>query len=235
MKSAYISVQSHIFPNIYEDGWKFIALCAVITLITALLWFPLGCISFIFTVLCFYNFRDIQRITPILSSAVIAPTDGYIVAITREKGPDAIGLQNKNFTRISIYSGLFDAHVNRIPIKGKINKIFYDAGKKYTGSLDKNNMGNERLLFSLRNGEGFDFALQLSAVFCNKRIVSKIVSGDEFKAGNKFGFIRFGGYTDIYLPDKVSPLVCVGQKMIAGETVMADTASDAPRMEGEIR
>lgn len=235
MKSVNISVQHHIFPNIYEDGWKFIALCAVITLVTALIWFPLGCISFVFTVLCFYNFRDKDRITPILSSAVIAPADGHIVSITREKGPDALGLQNKNFTRISIYSNLFDAHVNRIPIKGKINKIFYDAGKKYTGSLDKNNMGNERLIFSLRSGEGFDFVLQMSAVFCNKRIITKIASGNEFKAGNRFGFIRFGGYTDIYLPDKIEPLVCVGQKMIAGETIIADIASDAPRMEGEIR
>ena len=101
--------------------------------------------------------------------------------------------------------------------------------------MDKNNIGNERLIFSLRSGDGFDFILQMSAVFCNKRIITKIASGNEFKAGNRFGFIRFGGYTDIYLPDKIEPLVCVGQKMIAGETIIADIASDAPRMEGEIR
>ena len=91
------------------------------------------------------------------------------------------------------------------------------------------------MLFSLRGSESVDFVLQQTAVLCNKRIITKIKTGDEFKAGNKFGFIRFGGYTDLFLPDKVQPLVCVGQKIIAGETIMADINSDAPRMEGEVR
>ena len=235
MKSVNTSLHHYIFPDINEDGWKFIAFFAIISLIFALIWFPLGCTFFILAVWCFYNFRDPDRITPVLSSAVIAPTDGVVVSITKEKGPDALGLQNKNFTRISIYSSLFDAHVCRIPIKGKINKIFYDAGKGSTGNFDKNDIGNERMVFSLRNSENLDFVLQQTTVFCSKRVVANIKSGEEYNSGTRFGIIRFGGYFDIFLPDKVQPLICIGQKMVAGETIMADTSSDAPRMEGEIR
>ena len=235
MKSVDFSIQHRIFPNIYDDGWKFIVCVVVISLVLAMIWLPLGTIAFVFTLLCFYNFRDPDRVTTILSSAVVAPADGYVVAISKEKGPDAFGLQNKNFTRITIYSSIFDAHVNRIPIKGKINKIFYSAGKVFTGNLDKSCIGNEKMMFSLKNSEGLDFVLQQSAVFCNKRIITNIKSGDEFLAGNRFGFIRFGGYTDILLPDKVQPIVCLGQYMIAGETIIADIVSDAPRLEGEIR
>ena len=235
MKSVDISLHHNIFPYIHEDGWKFIAAFAFLSLISALIWFPLGCAFFVLTVWCFYNFRDPDRITPVLSSVVVAPADGVIVSITKEKGPDALGLQNKNFTKVSVFSSLFDAHVNRIPIKGKINKIFYDAGKSSTGNLNKNDIGNERLVFSLRNSENLDFVIQQTVVFCSKRIATNIKSGDEYKTGNRFGIVRFGGYTDIYLPDKVQPIVCVGQKTIAGETIMADINSDAPRMEGEIR
>lgn len=235
MKSVDTSFQHYFFPNINEDGWKFISTMAAISLVLALLWLPLGCISFLVTIGCFYSFRDPVRVTPVLSGAVIAPADGYVVAISKEKGPDALGLQNKKFTKVSIFNSPFDVHINRIPIKSKVNKTFYDNGKNFTGSVDKNDLGNERFLFSLKQSEGFEFALQQTAVFCNRRIKNNLKKGDEFAAGQRFGFIRFGGYTDIYLPEKVEPQVCIGQKMIAGETIMADVKSDAPRIEGEIR
>ena len=235
MKPAKNSLHNHIFPNINEDGWKFVSVAALVSIVFALIWFPLGCLSFVLTIFCFYCFRDAPRVTPILSGAVIAPADGYIISINKEKGPDALGLQNKNFTRISIYSSLFDQHISRIPIKSKVYKTFYDAGKKFTGNFNKEDMGNERMLICLRHSEGSEIALQQTAVLCNNRIKHKVKYAQEFNAGERFGFIRFGGYTDIFLPEKTEPQVCVGQRMIAGETIMADIKSDAPRIEGEIR
>lgn len=235
MKPAKNSLHTFIFPNINEDGWKFVSAVAVISVIFALIWFPLGCLSFVLTIGCFYCFRDAPRVTPVLSGAVVAPADGCIVSINKERGPDALGLQNKNFTRISIYSSMFDQHINRIPIKSKVYKTFYDAGKSFTGNFKKDNMGNERMLICLRHSEGKEIVLQQTAVFCNKRIKDKVKYAQEFNAGERFGFMRFGGYTDIFLPEKTEPQVCVGQTMIAGETIMADIKSDAPRIEGEIR
>ena len=235
MKSVNTSLQHHLFPNINEDGWKFISILAIITIITAMLWIPLGCISLIITIWCFYSFRDPIRVIPLLSSAIVAPADGYIVSITKEKGPDSLGLQRKNFTKISILSSIFDSNINRMPIKGKINKTFYDKGKSFSGSFNKKDINNERNLMVLKHGDGVDLVIEQTATFCNKRIINKAKNGDEFITGQRFGFIRFGGYTDIFLPEKIEPQVCVGQKMIAGETVLADINSDSPRIEGEIR
>ena len=235
MKSVDTSLHQYFFPNINEDGWKFISIMAAISVILTLIWLPLGIISFLLTIWCFYCFRDPNRVTPVLSGAVIAPADGFVVSINKEKGPDALGLQNKNFTRLCIYVSVFDAPIQRIPIKSTVRKIFYDGGKNFSGSFEKNNLGNETMLFSLRHSEGLDFAMKQTATFCSKRIVDKIKVGDEFNAGQKFGFIRFGGYVDLFLPEKVEPQICVGQTMIAGETIIADIKSDAPRIEGEIR
>ena len=235
MKSVDISLHHRLFPNINEDGWKFVSLLAVVSVALTMLWAPLGCISFIATIWCFYCFRDPIRVTPVLSDTVIAPADGVIVSITREKGPDALGLGNKNYTRICIYTGVFDVQINRIPIKGKVTKTYYDAGKPFTGNFDKNNLYNERSMFILRTAGNIDFAVRQTAVFCSRRIINKYKSNDEFLSGQRFGFMRGGGYVDLFIPDKTEPLVCVGQTMIAGETVVADIKSDAPRIEGEIR
>lgn len=235
MKSVDTSLRHYLFPNINEDGWKFVSIMAVISVILLLTWLPLGYVSFFLTIWCFYCFRDPVRITPILSGAVIAPADGTIVSINKEKGPDSLGLQNKNWTRVCIYTGFFDAPINRIPIKSTVRKTFYDCGKNFSGSNDRNNIGNETFLFLLKHSEGAEFVIKQTATFCSKRVVSKVKKGDEFNAGQKFGFIRFGGFVDIYLPDKVEPQVCVGQRTIAGETIIADIKSDAPRIEGEIR
>lgn len=234
MKAVDISLRRYLFPNINEDGWKFISILALVSIVLTIVWMPLGCASFLITVLSFYCFRDPVRITPILSDVVVAPADGLIVSINREKGPDVLGLGNKIFTRVCIFSGLFDSHINRLPIKGRISKTFYDAGKKFSGFLNKNALGNEKMLLAWRK-ENYDFALQQTALICNHRVINKVKIGDELQTGERCGFIRYGGYIDLFLPDKVEPQVCVGQQMIAGETVIANIKSDAPRIEGEIR
>lgn len=235
MKSVDTSLQHYLFPNINYDGWKFICASVLCTLIAALLWWPLVYVFSALTILCFYAFRDPDRITPIRSGAIIAPADGIVISISKEKGLDSLGLQNKNFTKICLYSSIFDVNVCRMPISARISKIFYDKGKSFSGKTNKNALTNERLAIALRQNDGFDLILQQTAVICNHRIISKIKNGDELSAGQRLGFIRFGGYTELFLPDKTEPQVCLGQKLIAGETIVADLKSDAPRLEGEIR
>ncbi len=235
MKSVNTSLRHYFFPNINEDGWKFISFFAFFSLIMAIIWFPLGCFSFLITIWCFYSFRDPIRVTPVLSSAVLAPADGYIIAINKEKGPDALGLSKRNFTKLCVYISPFDVNINRVPIKSTISKTFYDSGKKFSGSKEKNDIRNEKMLISFKHSSGLEFVLQQTSLFCSKRIVDNIKKGDELAAGQRFGFIRFGSYVDIYLPEKIEPQVCVGQYLIGGETIIADIKSDAPRIEGEIR
>lgn len=234
MKSVDVSIHHYIFPNINEDGWKFISLAAVLALVAALIWFPLGCVFFVLALWCFYSFRDVNRVTPVLSGAVIAPADGYVVAISREKGPSVFGLDRKNFTKICVYSGFFDAHISRIPVKSTVSAVFYDSGR-FTGNRSKNDIRNERLLIALKHSGNTEFVIQQTATFCGGRLRKKIKKGDELLAGQRFGWTRFCAYTEIFLPDKTEPQVCVGQYLIGGETVIADVKSDAPRLEGEIR
>ncbi len=235
MKAVDTSLRQYFFPNINEDGWKFVSIMAFFSIILALIWLPLGVISFLLTIWCFYCFRDPLRVTPVLSGAVIAPADGLVLSINKEKGPDSLGLQNKNFTRVCIFTGVFDSPIERIPIKSTVRKVFYDCGKNFSGSHNKNDIGNETMSFALKHSEGYDFAIRQTATFCSHRIINKLKVGEEYNAGQKLGFIRFGGYVDLFLPEKVEPQICIGQKMIAGETIVADIKSDAPRIEGEIR
>lgn len=235
MKTVDTSLRHYLLPNINDNGWKYISIMTVFAIFTALIWFPLGVVFFALSVWCFYAFRDPDRVTPIISDALIAPADGVITSITKEKGPDCLGFANKTFVKISIFSGICDANIYRCPIKSKIAKVFYDCGKNFSLSLNKDDIGNERLSFSLKTSNGYEFIIQQTSTLCSKRLKAGFKQGQEFLAGQRIGYSVFGAYTDIFLPEKVSPIVCVGQKMIAGETIMADLHSDAPRIEGEIR
>lgn len=234
MKSVNTTVYKYLFCDIDEDGWKFISIMAVFTVLAALLWFPLGGLFFVLDIWCYYSFRDPHRIVPVLSGAVIAPIDGIVVSINKEKGPDCVGMQNKNFNKIRIYSNPFNVHICRMPIKAKVSRMFYDSGKTFSGTFNVDNICNERLVSVFRHSDGYDFVLQQTTVFCSKRIVSKLKNNGEYRAGERIGLLRMGGYIDIFIPEKISPRVCVGQIMISGETMMADIKSDAPRLEGEI-
>lgn len=235
MKPIDTSVKNIIFPNINEDGWKFISILAIVTLILLIIYVPLGCAAILITIGCFYAFRDPNRITPNLSNVMVAPADGKIVSICKEKGPDVFGLNNKTFTKISIYSSVFDVCISRIPAKSKVLNRYYDDEVKFSHSLDKNNIGNERMLALFKTANNREFVLQQTTVFCAYRIKNCFKKGDEFLSGQRFGLMRFGGYTDLYLPEKAAITVCEGQTLVGGETIVADFNSDAPRIDGEIR
>jgi phosphatidylserine decarboxylase len=235
MKNIDISLQRYIFPNINNDGWKFISIFAGVTALLAIIWLPLGIMGLILTVWCYYFFRDPDRITPQIKDVVVSPADGVVQMITRVTGPAELGLNTKTFNRVSIFMSVFNVHVNRAPASGKITKTQYIKGKFFNATLDKASKDNERQLLAMKTESGKDLAFVQIAGLIARRIVCRAQEGQTFEAGERFGHIRFGSRLDVYLPTDVEPQVCVGQTMVAGETVLANLHSTAERVEGAVK
>lgn len=236
MKNTNISLQKYIFPNINQDGWKFVSIFALGTAFLALLWEPLGFIGLVLTVWCYYFFRDPDRVTPNIKDVVVSPADGVVQMITRVSGPKELGLNTKTYNRISVFMSVFNVHVNRAPATGKILKTQYIKGKFFNATLDKASVDNERQLLSMQTASGKTIAFVQIAGLVARRIVCQAKEGNEYQAGQRFGWIRFGSRLDVYLPTDVEPIVCVGQTMVAGETILANlTASKQERVQGEVR
>ncbi len=236
MKEAPISLQKYIFPNINQDGWKFVSIFALVTAVLGVLWMPLGLIGLVLTIWCYYFFRDPDRVTPQIKDVVVSPADGVVQMITRVTGPQELGMNNKTYNRISIFMSVFNVHVNRAPATGEIVKTQYIKGKFFNASLDKASKDNERQLLSMKTASGKTIAFVQIAGLVARRIVCLAKEGDKYEAGERFGWIRFGSRLDVYLPTDVEPLVCVGQTMIAGETVLANlSAQTNERPQGVIK
>ena len=236
MKNIDISLVKYIFPNINQDGWKFVSIFAVVTALLGLLWAPLGVVGIVLTVWCYYFFRDPDRVTPDIKDVVVSPADGVVQMITRVTGPEELGLNNKTYNRISIFMSVFNVHVNRAPATGEILKTTYVKGKFFNATLDKASKDNERQLLSMKTSSGKTIAFVQIAGLVARRIICLAKEGDKFDAGQRFGWIRFGSRLDVYLPTDVEPLVCVGQTMIAGETILANLSADKQeRPQGVVR
>lgn len=235
MKKIDMSLQRYIFPNINNEGWRFISIFAAITALLAIIWLPLGVIGLVLTIWCYYFFRDPDRVTPQIKDVVVSPADGVVQMITRVTGPEELGLNNKTFNRISIFMSVFNVHVNRAPATGKILRLAYIKGKFFNATLDKASKDNERQLLAMRTECGKEIAFVQIAGLIARRIVCFAKEGQTYQAGERFGLIRFGSRLDVYLPTDIEPQVCVGQTMVAGETVLANLKSDAPRVEGDIK
>lgn len=200
-------------------------------------WFLIGAIL---TAWCAYFFRDPRRVTPSRDGLIVSPADGLVIAV-HEVVPDSdLGLGDEHMTRISIFLNVFDVHVNRIPTDGIIKSRNYRPGKFVNASLDKASRDNERLSLALQmTGEhpykdkllGF---VQIAGLIA-RRIVCEAQVGSSYKAGERYGIIRFGSRADIYMPAGMQPLVIVGQRTIAGETVLADACSSEKMRQGDIR
>ena len=233
MKNEPISLQKYIFPNINQDGWKFVSIFALITALLGLLWTPLGLIGVVLTVWCYYFFIFFERITPKIKDVVVSPADGVVQMITRVTGPQELSMNTKTYNRISIFMSVFNVHVNRAPATGEIVKTNYIKGKFFNASLDKASKDNERQLIAMKTSSNKTIAFVQIAGLVARRIVCLAKEGDKYEAGDRFGWIRFGSRLDVYLPTDVEPLVCVGQTMIAGETILANlTAEKQERPEG---
>ncbi len=235
MKTIDISWRRYILPNIHNEGWKFVGIFAAITALLAMLWQPLGWIGLVLTVWCFYFFRDPERCTPQIENVVVSPADGTVQMIAKVKAPEELGLGDQKFTRVSIFMSVFNVHVNRAPAEGKIIKSVYVPGKFFNATLDKASKDNERQLLAMKTKCGKEIAFVQIAGLVARRIMCEAMEGQEYKAGERFGLIRFGSRLDVYLPEGVEPQVCLGQTMVAGESIIANLMSDAPEVKGVMR
>lgn len=235
MKNADLSWRRYILPNINKEGWKFFGIFAGITALLAMVWEPLGVIGLVCTVWCYYFFRDPERVTPEIEDVVVSPADGIVQMITKVKAPEELDMGDEEFTRVSVFMSVFNVHVNRAPAEGTIGKAVYVPGKFLNASLDKASKDNERQLLTIKTAGGREIVVVQIAGLIARRILCFAKTGDKYKAGERFGLIRFGSRLDVYLPAGVEPLVCVGQTMVAGETVMANLSSGAKAVKGVIR
>ena len=224
-----------ILVPIHREGWRFAGLFAIATLLLWWLWSPLGWIGLIATLWCMYFFRDPPRVTPIRAGLVIAPADGVVQSIEPAVPPPELGMPALPLIRIGVFMNVFDVHVNRIPIDGTVLALSYRPGKFFNASLDKASEFNERQSVRLRAPEGQEFALVQIAGLVARRIRSELEANQTVRAGERFGLIRFGSRVDVYLPEGVAPQVVVGQRSVAGETVLADLQSAEPMRRGEMR
>ncbi|WP_425450090.1 phosphatidylserine decarboxylase [Virgifigura deserti] len=223
-----------IFP-VHRDGWPFIAIFAVAALILAVIAEPLGWIGAALTIWCVFFFRDPQRVTPARGDLLVSPADGVVQMIQAAVPPAELDMGPQPLTRISIFLDIFDVHVNRVPADGNIVKLAYRPGKFFNAALEKASELNERQAVRMRTIDGREIAFVQIAGLVARRIRCDLRDGQAVRAGERFGLIRFGSRADVYLPEGVSSLVAVGQRMVAGETVLADLRSDeGPRL-GETR
>jgi phosphatidylserine decarboxylase len=214
-----------VFAPVHEDGYKFVAACAVGALVLFWVSEPLGWAGVVATLWCAFFFRDPERFPPEVGKLVVAPADGTISMIEDVTPPRELDLGTQKRTRISIFLSVFDVHINRSPVAGKITKIVYVTGKFFNAELDKASEENERQALTLQTSEGTPVGCVQIAGLVARRIVTFVKEGDTLGLGERFGLIRFGSRTDIYLPPGCKPAVRVGQRAIGGETVLADLRS----------
>jgi phosphatidylserine decarboxylase len=232
---SFVNTISSTFVPIHREGWRFVALAAVVTVI--LYWVNLdflGLLALVVTCWCAYFFRDPDRVTPIKAELVISPADGRISAIESVVPPPELDLPREPVTRISVFMNVFDVHINRSPVDARIAHIAYVPGKFLSADLDKASADNERQALTLELDDGRRLGVVQIAGLVARRIVKFVSDGDMLKAGERFGLIRFGSRVDVYLPARVNALVVVGQRSVAGETVFADLASGEAERAGRL-
>lgn len=223
------------FAPLYRTGWVFVALFSGVTLILYLFSSIFGLIGLLLTVWCAYFFRNPQRITPLGDGLVISPADGIVTNIEEVIPPKELKWKKEAHTRISIFLNIFDVHVNRIPIDGIIKKIHYHPGKFFNASLDKASDHNEKNSLLIETPQNKEILIIQIAGLIARRILCDVYKGDTVKSGQVFGMIRFGSRVDVYLPKGIHPQVVKRQRMIGGETILADLTSKASQRIGEKR
>lgn len=211
-----------VLVPIHHDGYKFILAFGIATLVLAFIAAPLGWIGSILTLWCVYFFRDPVRVTPIQDNIMVAPADGMIVNIQKVPVPKELCLNDQTYTKISIFLNVFDVHVNKAPLDGKIKKISYIQGKFINASLDKASLDNERMAMSVETHDHDLIGVVQIAGLIARRIKYYVQEEDTLERGKNYGNIRFGSRVDLYVPDNWEIKVLMGQKMIGGETVMAE-------------
>lgn len=223
MKNDGFALLDQVLVPIHPEGWRFVAIFAVITALLFALWTPLGWIGVVLTLWCAYFFRNPERVTPARPGLIISPADGIVQTIGPVVPPPELEMGKEPLTRVSVFMNVFNVHINRIPISGRILRRIYSPGKFFNASLDKASIYNERMAFRLEMEDGRELAFVQIAGLVARRIRCDVEDGQQVSTGERFGLIRFGSRVDVYLPEGVTPLVAIGQTMIAGESVIADS------------
>ena len=209
-----------IFPKIHAEGYKFLVIAAIITLVLYTFSNFLGLVGFVLTIWVYYFFRDPERVIIENENYLVSPADGEVIKVEEVDGPKELGLENKRFNKISIFMNVFDCHVNRTPCAGKIEEILYKPGKFLNASLDKASEDNERNYYNIKDHQNNNVIVVQIAGLIARRIVCESNKDQELKQGDRIGMIRFGSRADVYY-ENYEPLVKVGQKAISGETLLA--------------
>ena len=211
---------SKIFPKIHAEGYKFLVISGIITIVFYSFSNFLGLIGLVLTIWVYYFFRDPERVIINDNNYLVSPADGEIIKVEEVDGPKELGLENKKFNKISVFMNVFDCHVNRTPCAGKIEEILYKPGTFVNASLDKASEDNERNYFKIKDTDNNDIIVVQIAGLVARRIVCESNKDQELKQGDRIGLIRFGSRADVYY-ENYQPLVKVGQKAISGETLLA--------------
>ena len=209
-----------VFPKVHNEGYKFLVIFGVITLIFYFISNFLGLIGLVLTIWCYYFFRDPERYPINDEDYLVSPADGVVLQVKETNGPKELNLENKTFTKVSVFMNVFDCHVNRTPCSGKVSQILYKPGKFFNASLDKASEDNERNYYKITNKNDEDIIVVQIAGLIARRIVCETTENSELQQGDRIGMIRFGSRADIYF-ENYKPLVKVDQKTIAGETLIA--------------
>ena len=229
------SLLDNVLVPIAREGWPFIAIFGLVSLILYFVYAPLGWIGLVLTLWCVYFFRNPDRVTPEREGLIVSPADGIVQMIAEASPPEELDMGSEPVVRVSVFMNVFDCHVNRIPCDGRIGKLVYVPGHFLNASLDKASEENERQMVRIDLESGaFVGAVQIAGLVA-RRIVCYLEEDQIVLAGERFGLIRFGSRVDIYLPHGAVSHALIGQKCVSGETVLADLKSDEAARSGEVR
>ncbi len=211
---------SKIFPKLHSEGYKFLVIAVVLTIIFYSFSNFLGLVGLVLTIWVYYFFRDPERVIIEDDNYLVSPADGEVIKVEEVNGPKELGLENKRFNKISIFMNVFDCHVNRTPCAGLVEEILYKPGKFLNASLDKASEDNERNYYKIKDPHGNEIVIVQIAGLIARRIVCETNKNQDLKQGERIGMIRFGSRADVYY-ENYKPLVKIGQRSISGETLLA--------------
>ena len=211
---------SKIFPKLHSEGYKFLVIAVVLTIIFYSFSNFLGLVGLVLTIWVYYFFRDPERVIIEDDNYLVSPADGEVIKVEEVNGPKELGLENKKFNKISIFMNVFDCHVNRTPCAGLVEEILYKPGKFLNASLDKASEDNERNYYKIKDPHGNEIVIVQIAGLIARRIVCETNKNQNLKQGERIGMIRFGSRADVYY-ENYKPLVKIGQRSISGETLLA--------------
>lgn len=220
--NIYKAITTEVLVPIHPAGWPFIFIFVVASLLITVFWSPFALPGTLLSLWCVYFFRNPVRTTPVTDNLIVAPADGRVLSTGVAPAPADLGLPDGEWRRIAIFMNVFDVHVNRAPVAGRVTATSYHAGKFFNASLDKAAEANERQNIIMETDAGQAIGIVQIAGLVARRILLEADIGDQLAIGQQFGIIRFGSRVDVWIPATTPVLVMAGQRMVAGETVLAD-------------